>query len=133
MPLDDEARAQRIDRLLDAIDLISEGKRAEARAILRELIREDNDFEDAWLWMSVTADSVDQSTVCLDNVLRINPKNMQALGAMYRLRERDMKSEHTRARLRGYRDFSVFWLWLLTIGILFAVLFTGFGMMRGGL
>lgn len=133
MPLDDAARAQRIDRLLDAIDLISEGKRAEARAILRDLIREDNDFEDAWLWMSVTADSVDQSTVCLDNVLRINPKNMKALGALYRLRERDMKSERIRARLRGYRDFSVFWLWLLTIGILFAVLFTGFGMMRGSL
>ena len=65
-----DPRHARIDRLLDAVDLLREDRRPEAIRILRELIREDGDFEDAWLWMSVAVDSVDQSAVCLDNVLR---------------------------------------------------------------
>lgn len=38
----------KIDRLLDAIELVKADNRAEARPILRELIQENSDFEDAW-------------------------------------------------------------------------------------
>lgn len=118
----DSDPASRIDRLLDAIDLIKEGQRQEASDILRQLIREDSDFEDAWLWMSVAVDSLDKSTVCLDNVLRINPRNIHAAGALYLLRESEIRMEKKRERIRSWRDFSFALLWLLIIGLSFAVL-----------
>jgi hypothetical protein len=117
----DADAAARIDRLMDAIDLIKADKREQARALLRELIRENGDFEDAWLWMSVAVDSLDQSAVCLDNVLRINPNNSGAAGALYRLRYSEMESERTRARLRFYRDLAsgLFWLLVMTLLLTF--------------
>ena len=118
-----EAEA-RIDLLLDAIELARNDEREEALLILRELIREDGNFEDAWLWMSVVVDSLDQSSVCLDNVLRINPGNMYAAGALYRIRESEIRMEKRRARLRMARDLAVIVFWLAVIGLLFAVLFT---------
>lgn len=114
----------RIDRLLDAIELAKNDEREEALLILRELIREDSNFEDAWLWMSVVVDSLDQSSVCLDNVLRINPSNIYAAGALYRIRESEIRMEKQRARLRMARDLAFMFFWLAVIGLLFAVLFT---------
>ena len=116
--------ASRIDRLLDAIDLLKEDRRIEACDVLRQLIREDNNFEDAWLWMSVAVDSLDQSTISLDNVLRIDPRNIRAAGALYALRESEMRMEKKRASLRSWRDLSLGILWLLIIFLSFAVLFS---------
>jgi hypothetical protein len=118
---DTEASA-RIDRLLDAIDLVKFDRRREACDILRELIRENNDFEDAWLWMAVAVDAVDKSEICLDNVLRINPRNTQAAGALYRLRETEMLMQQKGSRLRVGRDLSLGLMWLLVIVLLYAVL-----------
>jgi hypothetical protein len=120
-----EGSETRIDRLLDAIDLIKENRREDALHLLRELIREDNDFEDAWLWMAVAVDSLDHSSLCLDNVLRVNPNNAVAAGALYRLRESEFQMEKRRAKLRFYRDLCLSLMWLLFIGLLFAVLLTG--------
>jgi hypothetical protein len=119
--------AARIDRLLDAIDLVQDNRHEEARTLLRELIREDNDFEDAWLWLSVTVDSLDQSSLCLDNVLRVNPDNALAAGALYRLRESEIRMEKHRERLRLIRDVSLGLFWLLVIVLLYAVLFSYIG------
>jgi hypothetical protein len=127
-PPDDQGTAdesdERIDRLLDAIELVQADRRDEARALLRSLVHDYNDFEHAWLWLSVTVDSLDQSTVCLDNVLRVNPNNAQAAGALYRLRESEIRMEQRRARLRMWLDTALAVFWLLFVGLLFAVLFT---------
>lgn len=122
--MNEKARTDRIDRLLDAIELLKLGQRQDGYDLLRELIREDNDFEDAWLWMSVAVESPDQSTICLDNVLRVNPENIQAAGALYRLRESEIRMEKRRDRLGFWRDVSFGLLWLLVIGLMYAVLFT---------
>lgn len=114
----------RVDRLLDAIELVKLNRREEAQSLLRELIREDSDSEDAWLWMSVAVDSLDQSMICLDNVLRINPNNTYAAGALFRLRESDMRVQRRRAQLRAWRDATLVGLWLLAIIVMFAVLFS---------
>jgi hypothetical protein len=114
---------QQIDALLDAIDLIKTNQREEARHILRGLIQEDSNFEDAWLWMAVAVDSIDQSTICLDNVLRVNPYNTEAAGALFRLRETEISIEKRRDRLRTMRDLSLVAMWTLTIGLLFFMLF----------
>jgi hypothetical protein len=116
--------AARVDRLLDAIDLVQDNRPEEARTLLRQLIREDNDFEDAWLWLSITVDSLDQSSLCLDNVLRVNPNNTLASGALYRLRESEIRMEQQRGRLRFVRDLSLGLLWVLVIALLYAVLFS---------
>jgi len=120
----DQEAASRIDRLLDAIELVKDNRRAEARHLLRDLIREDNDFEDAWLWMSVAVDSLDQASICLDNVLRCNPKNADAAGALYRIRIPEMKMQKRRARLRFYRDFALSSMWLVIMILLVAAFAT---------
>jgi len=56
-------------------------------------------------------------------VLRINPNNGHAAGALYRLRESEMLMEHKRASLRIWRDLSFSLLWFLIIFLSFAVLF----------
>jgi len=114
----DAAAAHRIDRLLDAIELLKADRRAEARHLLRDLIGEDNDFEDAWLWMSVAVDSLDQSSICLDNVLRINTKNVEAAGALYRIRIPEMEMDRRRSRLRLYKDFATAGMWFVIALIL---------------
>jgi hypothetical protein len=119
-----EAAADRVDRLMDAIDLLKEDRRREAIQLLRELIREDNDFEDAWLWMSVAVDSLDQSSICLDNVLRVNPGNGEAASALHRIRGPEMLLEKQRGRIRMYRDLSLVGMWLLIVFLLYAMLFT---------
>lgn len=121
-----QRNTERIDRLLDAIDLVKEERYEEARLTLRSLIREYNDFEDAWLWMSVVVDSLDQSEICLDNVLRVNPNNTQAAGALYRLRESEMRMHKRRNRLRFYRDASLGLMWLMVVVLSYSVLFFSF-------
>ncbi|MCC6614034.1 MAG: hypothetical protein IT320_11200 [Anaerolineae bacterium] len=122
----DTQAADRIDRLLDAIELVKANRRDEARSLLRELIGENGDFEDAWLWMSVVVDSLDQSAVCLENVLRINPDNWAAAGALYRLRSSDIEQAKSRSRIRFWRDLALFSFWLLTFILLFALMATLF-------
>ncbi len=119
----DPQAADRIDRLLDAIELVQSDQREQARALLRDLIGENGDFEDAWLWMSVAVDSLDQSAVCLENVLRINPNNQAAAGALYQLRASDIAQERRHARLRFWRDMMLAVFWLLLLTLLFALLF----------
>ncbi|HYO89679.1 MAG TPA: hypothetical protein VER79_13600 [Candidatus Limnocylindrales bacterium] len=128
----DDDRAARIDRLMDAIDLVKDNRRDEARALLHDLIREDPDFQDAWLWMSVAVDSLDQASICLDNVLRINPRNTAAASALYRIRIPELAMERRRTRLRMARDLSASLLWFTIMASLCGAL-ASFGAAAGGL
>ncbi|MFN8530104.1 MAG: hypothetical protein U0670_16005 [Anaerolineae bacterium] len=119
-----DSASERIDRLLDAIELVKSNRREEARLVLRDLIREDANFEDAWLWMSVVVDSLDQSSLSLENVLRVNPHNADAAGALYRIRIPEMQLARRRARLRWWRDAALVLMWILILLILFAVILT---------
>lgn len=113
-----DPRAARIDRLIDAIELVKAEHRDEARLVLHDLIRENPDFADAWLWMSVAVDSLDQASICLDNVLRINPRHATAATALYRIRIPELAGERAGARLRLARDLSSSLLWLLIVSAL---------------
>jgi hypothetical protein len=117
-------RTERIDRLLDAIDLIRENRLREAQGILRELIREDNDFEDAWLWMSVTVETLDQSSLCLDNALRVNPGNIEAAGALHRIRIPELRLERQRSRLHFWRDMALIFMWIVILICMYGVFAT---------
>jgi hypothetical protein len=108
----------KIDLLLDAIESIKDNRRKEAQAILRELIRMDNNFEDAWLWMAVAVDSTDQTALCLDNVLRVNPNNLQAAGALYRLRAQELLIEDKRRKYQTRRNIAFGLMWVLIVVLL---------------
>jgi hypothetical protein len=124
------ATAEQIDSLLDAIELVKADQREAARVLLRELIQQDADFEEAWLWMSVAVDSLDQSSICLDNVLRVNPNNLPAAGALYRLREAEILMEKRRARLQLIHRILLVVFWTMILGLLFAMLITETERMR---
>ena len=126
---EDGPAAARVDKLLRAIELVKHDRREEARTLLRELINEDSDFEDAWLWLSVSVDSLDQSSVCLDNVLRVNPQNAEAAGALYRIRLPELAMPQRRTRLRLYRDVALGSMWLLVLFLLYAMLFIYFNVL----
>jgi tetratricopeptide (TPR) repeat protein len=49
-----------------------------ARNVLRKLLSEDNHNEQAWLLFSQVAEKPEHEILCLNNVLKINPKNAQA-------------------------------------------------------
>ncbi len=117
------AATTQIDSLLEAIELVQADRREEAQNILRTLINEDADFEEAWLWLSVAVESLDQSSVCLDNVLRINPNNSSAAGALYRIRMPELTFDKRRMRLRFFRDLALSSMWLLVIFLLYQMLF----------
>ncbi len=116
----------RVDKLLDAIELIKVDRRDEALQLLRELVHEYNDFEEAWLWMSVVVESLDLSSLCLDNVLRVNPNNTFAAAALYRLREQEMGVQNRRNRYSMYRDMAFLGMWILIMLLLYSMLFAYF-------
>jgi hypothetical protein len=118
------ATGEQVERLIDAIEMLKADRRAEARSALRVLITEDSDFEDAWLWMSLAVDTLDQSAVCLDNALRVNPANSRAAAALVRLREDDLILAAKRGRYKLFRDLSLTSMWLLVVVSLCAALAT---------
>lgn len=128
MTTQDQA-ASRTGRLFDAIDYIESGQRQQALPLLRSLIQENSNDEDAWLWMSVAVESMDQSVVCLDNVLRINPENPIAAAALYNLRKREIASEQQRDQLRARRNIAFTGLWLLIFAVMIAIMVTSTAMM----
>ncbi len=54
------------------------GHKKEARELLMQAIQQDDRHEQAWLWMSVVAESLEERQICLENVLTLNPGNEQA-------------------------------------------------------
>ena len=79
------------------------------------------------MWLSVVVDSLDQSSLCLDNVLRVNPDNVQAARALYRIRMPEMAMQKRRARLRFFRDLSLTSMWILVLFLLYQMLFLYMG------
>ncbi len=72
-----------LDALQQGIYAARQGRRAEARAWLREALRRDPNNEQAWLWLSTVVETDAEYQMCLERALAINPLN-----------------ETTRARLR---------------------------------
>ena len=54
------------------------GHKEEARAILMQIIEQDERHEKAWLVLSAVVDTLEERQICLENVLAVNPANEQA-------------------------------------------------------
>jgi hypothetical protein len=76
-----------VDDLLErAIAALNEGRKAEARQLLMQILRQDRRNEKAWLWMSGAVDTDQERRVCLEQVLSINPDNEMARRGLELLR-----------------------------------------------
>src|SRR4051812_34339969 len=67
-----------IDLLEQGIIAARAGKREEARALLMQVVEDDEHNEQAWLWLAGVVDAPEDIRTCLQNVLDLNPANQQA-------------------------------------------------------
>jgi Tol biopolymer transport system component len=72
-------------RLFDGIRAARAGQTKTAQAILADLVRDDPDNEQAWLWLATTVEDVEHKISCLQQALRINPNNEEAAEEIDRL------------------------------------------------
>jgi hypothetical protein len=63
------------DLLKQGIAALNAGRKAEARKLLMQVVKQDKHNEMAWLWLSGAVDAKDDRRTCLENVLTINPNN----------------------------------------------------------
>jgi len=66
----------------DAIEYIRMGNRDEGREVLEEILEEDEENDEGWLWMSAVVDDEEERKICLENVIAINPDNAVAQRAL---------------------------------------------------
>jgi hypothetical protein len=65
---------------------VSQGRRSEAQALLMKVLENDEENEQAWLWLSGAVDDPADQEVALENVLALNPNNAAAQEGLRLLR-----------------------------------------------
>lgn len=73
------------DLLNQSIAALKAGRKAEARALLAQLLQQDSGNEQAWLWLSGAVDNDEERRHCLERVLALNPGNEAARRGLARL------------------------------------------------
>ena len=61
--------------LKEAIEAVRQGQKVRARDLLTRLLRADQSNPTYWLWMSSVVETSREQVYCLQNVLRLEPKN----------------------------------------------------------
>ncbi|MBN9388653.1 MAG: hypothetical protein J0I20_11420 [Chloroflexi bacterium] len=64
--------------LVDGVQALLAGNRAEAQQLLLSYVDRDEMNEEAWLWLSGAVDELDDIETSLQNCLQINPNNARA-------------------------------------------------------
>lgn len=99
------------------------GSKVEARRLLREATETEPGNEHAWLWLAGVAENAEESLICLQRVLAINPEHAQARQGLATTRlqiaiaEARAGKKRTARRLlleitRAQPDNELAWLWL---------------------
>lgn len=77
------------DRIEQAVRHIELGDKMAAMKLLAQVIKEEPENEEAWIWMAEVVDDPVKKEQCLEKVLQINPENQDAQDALFRLRNRE--------------------------------------------
>jgi tetratricopeptide (TPR) repeat protein len=93
--------AQVSEWLRDGIAATKAGRRDEARELLMRVIEVHERSEQAWLWLSGVVEADEERLICLENVLTLNPDNVQAKAGLKWLRGRGLG---TREQGLGIRE-----------------------------
>jgi len=80
------------ERLNQAIIAAKAGQKTEARRLLEAVLDADERNEQAWLWLGSVVESDEERTICLENVLTINPGNEIARKGLASLQAADSSS-----------------------------------------
>ncbi|MBI5958284.1 MAG: PD40 domain-containing protein [Chloroflexi bacterium] len=64
--------------LKQGIDAARGGDKAAARALLEQVVEQDQQNEKGWFWLAAVTEDLNEKRICLGNVLVINPNNQRA-------------------------------------------------------
>ena len=78
MALTAEQRTQR-QWLVDGAQALIAGNKSEAQQLLMNYVEQNENDEEAWLWLSGAVDDLDDIETALQNCLQVNPNNPRAL------------------------------------------------------
>ena len=74
------------------------GEREKASEMLREVLKQSPDLEEAWILKSYLADSFSEKITCFEKVLTLNPDNDAAISGLASLREMMVRAESKKAQ-----------------------------------
>ena len=74
------------DQLRRGIALAREGKKAEARQMLAQVVRNDPRSALGWLWLAGAVETKEQKCFCLEKALQLNPQDEVARQALARIK-----------------------------------------------
>ena len=83
------------DRLYLGIEAMKTGHRDKVRELLIEIVGQDEENEQAWLWLSSAVDTDEDKRVCFENILTLNPKNQVAQKGLAKLGDSTTPSRQT--------------------------------------
>jgi hypothetical protein len=72
--------------LVKAQELANHGKKQDSRTVLRRILAIDKRNERVWLLFAKVAAKKEDEILCLENVLKINPNNSEAIDGLMKLR-----------------------------------------------
>ena len=90
----------------EAIRAIKAGNKAEARALLEKATEINQYNEQAWMWLSAAVDTVEEQILCLENVIYINPDNVNAQRGLEKLHQQNGTSPSAPAPAHEEPSFS---------------------------
>lgn len=73
------------DKLKAGIEAARLGDKPAARRLLRQVVDAEPNNEIAWMWLASVAESLQERRMCLERVVRLNPKNARAREALQQL------------------------------------------------
>ena len=74
------------------------GERETASEMLREVLEQSPDLEEAWILKSYLAESFSEKITCFEKVLTLDPENDAAISGLASLRERMVRAENNKAQ-----------------------------------
>jgi len=69
-------------QLVAAVRFARQGDKTRARPLLEEILKQERSNEQAWIWLASVVDSPKERRVCIERVLKINPRNAPAQAAL---------------------------------------------------
>jgi hypothetical protein len=73
------------EKLRQGIEAARKGDKIAAQKLLRQVTMEDSRNEVAWMWMASVSETLQERRACLEQAVRINPKNARAQEALNQL------------------------------------------------
>jgi len=106
-----------MSELEQGIAALKAGQRDEARRLLAAAIRQTPNNERAWLWMYNGSNNDQERQHCLEQALRINPKNEKAKQLLFELQQKNsqppvgagMSDDEFAEKMRGWLNSSQAW------------------------